>query len=150
MRYLTKLDVWVFHLLAVQQTADNIENSNTYRNELLDSAVELIKHDKYYPDLFTKAAALTRSLVLNHPFIDGNKRAAAFSLMAFLEENDYRLTCTNHEVVELTLKIANGEIREIREIREWIAKRSNPSDLVDIHSGTVISRLKKFFFPKKS
>ena len=33
-----------------------------------------------YPDVESKAAALMHSLVMNHPFVDGNKRTGAAAL----------------------------------------------------------------------
>ena len=43
-----------------------------------------------YPgDLFDKAAVLFRSLVKNHPFLDGNKRTAVLSVSMFLHRNGY-------------------------------------------------------------
>lgn len=44
-----------------------------------------------YPDIFTKAAALIESLVLNHPFDDGNKRTALLVTALFFNLNHYEL-----------------------------------------------------------
>ncbi len=38
-------------------------------------------------DLFEMAAALHFSLVLNHPFVDGNKRTALLATLTFLDIN---------------------------------------------------------------
>ena len=38
-----------------------------------------------YPDIADKAAALMHSLALNHPFVDGNKRVAAFGAIVFAD-----------------------------------------------------------------
>jgi death-on-curing protein len=50
------------------------------RPELLSSAVALPQAtmfgEELYPHIFTKAAALLRSIAQNQPFIDGNKRIA--------------------------------------------------------------------------
>lgn len=45
-----------------------------------------------YSDIFTKAAALISSLILNHPFDDGNKRTALLTTMLFFELNGHELT----------------------------------------------------------
>ena len=45
----------------------------------------------YYSDLIQEAAALWESLSQNHPFVDGNKRAAITVTAAFLRVNGYRL-----------------------------------------------------------
>lgn len=45
----------------------------------------------YYKDLIELAAALFESLILNHPFIDGNKRVAFFATDVFLRLNGWRI-----------------------------------------------------------
>jgi death-on-curing protein len=45
----------------------------------------------YYSDLTEMAAALFESLIMNHPFVDGNKRIAFFSCDVFLRLNGYKL-----------------------------------------------------------
>lgn len=45
----------------------------------------------YYADIIEEAAALMESLLINHPFVDGNKRAAFAIGHVFLEINGYRL-----------------------------------------------------------
>lgn len=46
----------------------------------------------YYADLIEEAAALWESLAQNHPFIDGNKRAAFAATYTFLAINGARIT----------------------------------------------------------
>jgi death-on-curing protein len=45
----------------------------------------------YYADLVAMAAALFESLLMNHPFVDGNKRVAFFATDVFLRLNGWRL-----------------------------------------------------------
>ena len=45
----------------------------------------------YYQDIAEMAAALFESLLMNHPFIDGNKRVAYFATDVFLRLNGWRL-----------------------------------------------------------
>jgi len=45
----------------------------------------------YYGDIVEMAAALFESLLMNHPFIDGNKRVAFFSTDVFLRLNRWKL-----------------------------------------------------------
>lgn len=45
----------------------------------------------YYADLAEMAAALFESLLMNHPFVDGNKRVAFFATDVFLRLNGWRL-----------------------------------------------------------
>lgn len=45
----------------------------------------------YYEDLIQMAAALMESLLINHPFVDGNKRVAFFLTDIFLRLNGHRI-----------------------------------------------------------
>lgn len=62
-------------------------------------------------------AALAWALVRNHPFMDGNKRAAFAGLTMFLELNGHRLTCSEVEETAMVLRAAGSEITE----EEWTA-----------------------------
>jgi death-on-curing protein len=45
----------------------------------------------YYVDIIEEAAALMESLLINHPFVDGNKRVAFAVCHVFLDSNGYSL-----------------------------------------------------------
>lgn len=45
----------------------------------------------YYRDLVESTAALFESLLMNHPFVDGNKRVAFFATDVFLRLNGWRI-----------------------------------------------------------
>ncbi len=45
----------------------------------------------YYEDLSAMATALFESLLMNHPFVDGNKRVAFFATDVFLRMHGWRL-----------------------------------------------------------
>ncbi len=45
----------------------------------------------YYNDIIEEAAALMESLLINHPFVDGNKRTAFAVCHVFLDINGYIL-----------------------------------------------------------
>ena len=63
------------------------------------------------------AAALPWAIVRNHPFVDGNKRAALAALVMFTDLNGLVLRCTEVEETAMVLRAAAGEIRE----EEWVA-----------------------------
>lgn len=51
----------------------------------------------YYKDLVEMGAALFESILMNHPFIDGNKRVAFFSTDIFLRINGYKISVAPEE-----------------------------------------------------
>jgi death-on-curing protein len=57
---------------------------------LLDSALHRPRSG-YYADLAAMAAALFESLLMNHAFVDGNKRVAFFATDVFLRLNGWRI-----------------------------------------------------------
>ena len=75
--------------------------------------------EELYPDLFSKAAILFYLLVMNHPFIDGNKRTAALALIEFLERNGYTLNATNDELYQFTVNVASSVLGK-EEAETWI------------------------------
>ncbi|MHB8877252.1 MAG: type II toxin-antitoxin system death-on-curing family toxin [Myxococcaceae bacterium] len=75
-----------------------------------------------YPDLPAKAAALLHSLVMNHAFVDGNKRVAVAAAELFVEINGQLLVATDGELGELTLSAARGEL-QAEAIAIWLRQR---------------------------
>jgi death-on-curing protein len=78
--------------------------------------------DDLYPDEASKAAALLHSLVMNHAFVDGNKRVGIAAAELFLRLNGYRLAGDDSELEELTMTVARGEI-DAEAIAIWFRQR---------------------------
>lgn len=81
---------------------------------LLESAVARPQASAFgadaYPDLPAKAAALLHSLVLNHPFIDGNKRTAVLATLVFLDLNGYVVRWDQREALDFMLRLAQHQV----------------------------------------
>ncbi|PKB98042.1 hypothetical protein RhiirA5_384236 [Rhizophagus irregularis] len=56
------------------------------------------------------AAGFVESIIKNHPFIDGNKRAAHLAVGMFLSLNDYFLNMDEASVIEITQGVATGDV----------------------------------------
>jgi death-on-curing protein len=78
--------------------------------------------DDLYPDEASKAAALLHSLVMNHAFVDGNKRVGIAAAELFLRLNGYRLAGDDSELEELTMTVARGEI-DAEALAIWFRQR---------------------------
>ncbi len=76
-----------------------------------------------YPDVPTKAAALMHSLVMNHPFVDGNKRVGAHAAIQFLLANRTAPLFSPQELVDITLSVARGEI-SAEALAIWFRQRT--------------------------
>lgn len=75
-----------------------------------------------YPDVAAKAAALMHSLVMNHPFVDGNKRVGAMAAELFLAVNGHRLEASDDALLALTLSVSRGEL-SAEALAIWIRQR---------------------------
>jgi death-on-curing protein len=60
--------------------------------------------------VYEQAAAYLFHICANHPFVDGNKRAAFAAMDTFLRLNGLRLTLTDEEALDLTLSVAADEL----------------------------------------
>jgi death-on-curing protein len=72
-----------------------------------------------YPTIADKASAICFSLVMNHPFIDGNKRVGHAAMETFLVLNGYELACSVDDQEQEILCLAAGEIKR-ESLTEWI------------------------------
>ncbi|MEW6515235.1 MAG: type II toxin-antitoxin system death-on-curing family toxin [Pseudomonadota bacterium] len=92
---------------------------------LLDSALARPLNLLAYgdPDFADLAAAYGVGLAKNHPFVDGNKRAAFLSVGLFLMLNGYRLTAGQAEATIAMLEVAAGELDEAA-FASWIRDNS--------------------------
>ena len=82
----------VDELLAIhQQLIETFGGPAGIRDQgLLESALYRPRTG-YYQDLAEMSAALFESLLMNHPFIDGNKRVAFFATDVFLRMNGWKI-----------------------------------------------------------
>ncbi len=76
----------------------------------------------YYEDIAEMAAALFESLVMNHPFIDGNKRVAFFATDVFLRLNGWKLEVDPDETHALLVGLLEQGKCDYRNLLSWIRK----------------------------
>jgi len=82
-----------------------------------------------YPSICDKAATLFRSLIKNHPFVDGNKRTALVTVVLFFETNGYQLKVSKEKTLDFALEVARASSREmpICRISQWFEKHTSRS-----------------------
>jgi death on curing protein len=115
--------VWM-HTVAVEEFG----GSNGIRDRgLLESALARPSASfggkNLYDTLFKRAAALAESLVLNHGFVDGNKRTAMYAMAAWLEREGYVIEAERGALRDLALAIASHEL-SMEQIAAWLEQRS--------------------------
>ena len=76
-----------------------------------------------YPSVLEKAASLIESILINHPFIDGNKRIGYTLLRLFLIQNRIDITATQDNKYEFVIDIASGTLK-YEEIVSWLTSNT--------------------------
>ena len=66
--------------------------------------------DLRYPTIVDKAAAQGFSIVMNHPFVDGNKRTGHAAMEIFLVLNGLEINASTDEQEAIILALASGEL----------------------------------------
>jgi death-on-curing protein len=121
------LGVEVISAIHDEQLAEHGGSSGVRDRGLLESALAKPKHRAAYgePDVAELAAAYGWGISRNHPFLDGNKRAAFVAVELFLELNGWQLVASDADCVMTMLRVAAGEVEEV-DFADWIRRESKP------------------------
>jgi len=116
MRYLSISEVFELHDRIISSSG----GSRGIRDiSVLESARQTFDQKDLYPAIVTKAAALCFSLVMNHPFVDGNKRVGHAAMETFLILNGYEIISSVDEQERVMLELASGKMSRIN-FSEWL------------------------------
>lgn len=77
-----------------------------------------------YPDVFSKAAALGRSIIKNHPFVDGNKRTGFEAMRLFMRLNGFDVRAGEDEKFDFVMKISATSDCDVQAIAAWLKRHS--------------------------
>lgn len=72
-----------------------------------------------YPTAIEKSAAIVESIIINHPFIDGNKRMGYAFMRLLLAEEGYELRASENEIYRFIIAVAEGKMNS-EKIVHWI------------------------------
>jgi death-on-curing protein len=76
-----------------------------------------------YKDVFEQAAAIGESTIMNHPFVDGNKRTGFALMMRVLDEAGIWIHAPSSEVYDFVIALATGDKR-FEEAVGWLRSHS--------------------------
>ncbi len=121
-RYLTLAEVIELHTQILEQAA----GSGGIRDMgALESAISqplmTFGGAELYPTIIEKASALGFSIVMNHPFVDGNKRAGHAAMETFLVLNRLEIKAVVDEQERVILALAAGEL-DRDAFNDWLQK----------------------------
>ncbi len=122
--YLTVEEVLALHEISIKKFG----GTNGLRDlGLLESAVyqpqQSFGGEDLYLELWDKASIMGYSISENQPFLDGNKRTAALSMMVFLEINDYETIAQEGEVYKVIMRVANKQLTR-EALASWLKKNT--------------------------
>ena len=80
----------------------------------------------YYSDLAEMAAALFESLLMNHPFVDGNKRVAFFATDVFLRLNGWCLKVDGRRAHRFLVGLLEQNEADYEHLLPWIRRSLAP------------------------
>lgn len=97
-------------------------------NNLLESALarpfQTFDGVDLYPTAYLMAAAILESILINHPFIDGNKRTAFLLMNIILEQSHISLTASQEEMYEFIIRVIS-ERPSIETVAIWLEQKSS-------------------------
>src|ERR1700694_5038306 len=133
-RYLTMQEVLDIHRWALQAFGglDGVRDTGMVESALAAPQMTFGGVD-LHSTLVEKAAALAFSLVMNHAFVDGNKRVGFWAMDTFLRLNGPCVACTTEEGEAMFLSVADGKMTR-KQLTDWLAPRCRP-----LSSGTEAS-----------
>lgn len=95
-------------------------------HSLLDAAVAMPRQQfgggYLHEDVVAMAAAYLFHIAQNHPFFDGNKRAAVMAAFVFLDRNGIDLTIAPKDLEAVTRRVAAGNLTKDELVR-WMRKQ---------------------------
>ena len=121
--------IWVerlsLELLHAESIADHGGLAGLRDEGLLEGALTRAINRHFYEgvtDIFVLAATYAAAIAGNHPFFDGNKRAAFIASLLFAEQNGQRIVVDEAEAAAATLALAAGGMTEAS-FAEWLRSK---------------------------
>jgi death-on-curing protein len=122
MRYLSLREILELHdkIIEVSGGARGMRDMRALESAINQPRVTFNRTD-LYPDIIAKAAALCFFLVMNHPFVDGNKRIGHAAMETFLILNGFEIEATIDDQEKIILDLAAGKV-DREQFTVWLSK----------------------------
>lgn len=145
-RHLSTEEIEAIHFQIAHDFAespDPISPAGVRSDALLESAASrphtAVFGERKYPTVEMACAAITHSLVHNHPFHNGNKRTALVAMLVSLDENGLSLISSQEDVFKWILRVASHRLGseafdadrsdvEVSLMAHWITQNSRRTE----------------------
>jgi death-on-curing protein len=126
MRYLTLAEVIELHRRVIEQSggSEGIRDFGGVESAVAQPQMSF-GGDELYPTIESKATAICFSLVMNHPFVDGNKRIGHAAMETFLVLNGFELAADVDEAEGVILDLAAGNLPR-EQLLDWVTRNIQP------------------------
>jgi death-on-curing protein len=124
MRFLTVEEVLYIHFQMIERFGGlhGVRDIGGLESAVARPQTTVFGNDAY-PDLIEKASAMFHSLILNHPFHDGNKRTAFAAVSLFLQLNGISITGKHREIEDFVVGAAEKRL-SLETIVDWLSNHS--------------------------
>lgn len=121
---LTLEQILQLHVLVIQQFggSDGLRDLGRLESAVASQTQEIFGQE-LYGDIYEKAAALTRSIIGDHPFADGNKRTAMLAAITLLEINGTKFVAKKGEIEDFAVQVAVDHL-DVPVIAAWLKANS--------------------------
>jgi death-on-curing protein len=111
------------HALLIRDTggANGLRDLGRLESSLATQTQNVFGQELYESEI-DKSAALIRSIIADHPFVDGNKRAAMLVGLTFLDINNIKVEISRGEIEDFAVKIAIDKL-DITAISIWLSTK---------------------------
>lgn len=127
-RYLTISEVLELHALLIKESGgrEGVRDRGSLESAIAQPQMTFGGED-LHPTVIEKASALGFSLILNHPFLDGNKRTGHATMEAFLILNSWEIEATIDEQENIILGVASRKV-DRETLTQWLREHTKPFD----------------------
>ena len=121
MKKLTITDIELIHMQVIDVSGGShgVRDKNRLESALASQFQEVFGED-LYPTVYEKAAVLTRGVIADHPFVDGNKRTGLMAGLVFLNLNGIDTSeLSDKELEDFAVQIAVEHL-DVPVIAAWL------------------------------
>ncbi len=121
---ITKEEILLIHnqVVLLHGGADGVRDMNGLESAIARPYQSFDRED-LYPSCFEKAAAIGESIIMNHPFVDGNKRTGYVLMETVLRLEGFKISAADNELYQFVIDISTGAKR-FEEIVDWLKKNT--------------------------
>jgi death-on-curing protein len=124
MTLLTLEQLLEIHVLVVEETGGSVGLRDLGRLEsAIATQTQNVFDEELYRSTSEKAAAMVRSIIADHPFVDGNKRTAMLAGLTLLRINKTSFHAQQGEIEDFAVLVAVEKL-DVPTITQWLHRRS--------------------------